>query len=495
MNTKNSPQQEKHRQKRFLFLQFHSKAHMGRITEELLRKRAEHNEGELTTLKEIALHQFDIEKIENLGTYCRHLQIVLLQNNKITKFENLNRLKELEYLNVAVNGISKIEGLSGCESLQKLDLTANYVDNIFEVENLKDNFQLSQLFLTGNPCTVVPHYREFVIHTLPQLTVGHLSRAHSHSHHLLTNTLIIHSHCFFQSLDGREIERSERLAARQQFQTIVSDIKQYYEHKQNSAPSHDVTADSLQPSDVHANTDSDIIAPDNNKDNTVSNNNSERNSNDTEQASTAQRQVVFKPDGIHVMQCNEGQWEFQVLGDKEEDSEVTLTLELSKYVDSSLVNVDVHPHYVHISVSKSVRSTTTNNNSARWFLVNLPCEVHTSNAKAERSAITGQLKITLKKVETAAIIEARENKSKEQAASKPAARKSDCNQKNNYSSKDENKAISSSSDNSGRQTLTVTGSQALSSLYLTNKQPSKEIAPPSQVLEIPDDLPPLEDCG
>ena len=31
---------------------------MVRITEELLRKRAEHNEGELWTLKEVTLHQF-----------------------------------------------------------------------------------------------------------------------------------------------------------------------------------------------------------------------------------------------------------------------------------------------------------------------------------------------------------------------------------------------------------------------------------------------------
>jgi protein TilB len=31
--------------------------------------------------------------------------------------ENLSKLKELEYLNLALNNIAKIEGIEGCESL------------------------------------------------------------------------------------------------------------------------------------------------------------------------------------------------------------------------------------------------------------------------------------------------------------------------------------------------------------------------------------------
>ncbi len=91
---------------------------MGKITEDLLRKRAEHNEGVLSTLEEIALHQFEIEKIENLDKYCKHLKILQIQNNIIEKIEGLDKLKELEYLNIGVNSISVIEGLDGCESLK-----------------------------------------------------------------------------------------------------------------------------------------------------------------------------------------------------------------------------------------------------------------------------------------------------------------------------------------------------------------------------------------
>lgn len=82
------------------------------ITRKLLRKRAEHNEGIITTLEEISLHQEELENInEVLGLTCKKLKILYLQNNIIPKIENLNHLKDLEYLNLALNNITKIEGL------------------------------------------------------------------------------------------------------------------------------------------------------------------------------------------------------------------------------------------------------------------------------------------------------------------------------------------------------------------------------------------------
>jgi hypothetical protein len=49
---------------------------MPEITRELLRKRAEHNEGILTTLEEVSLHQEELESInEVLGTTCRKLKV------------------------------------------------------------------------------------------------------------------------------------------------------------------------------------------------------------------------------------------------------------------------------------------------------------------------------------------------------------------------------------------------------------------------------------
>lgn len=66
---------------------------MAPITEALLVRRAEHNDGRLSSLQEIALHQQGIERIELLNQLCRHLRILYLQNNLICRIERLNRLK------------------------------------------------------------------------------------------------------------------------------------------------------------------------------------------------------------------------------------------------------------------------------------------------------------------------------------------------------------------------------------------------------------------
>ena len=47
----------------------------------------------VSTLEEVALHQNSIEKIELLGQVCPHLKILYLQNNLISKIQNLNKLK------------------------------------------------------------------------------------------------------------------------------------------------------------------------------------------------------------------------------------------------------------------------------------------------------------------------------------------------------------------------------------------------------------------
>lgn len=67
--------------------------------------------------------------------------------------ENLNKLKSLEYLNLAINNIERIENLEGLESLQKLDLTLNFIGILTSVESLQNNYNLEILYLTGNPCT------------------------------------------------------------------------------------------------------------------------------------------------------------------------------------------------------------------------------------------------------------------------------------------------------------------------------------------------------
>ncbi|XP_022789407.1 protein tilB homolog [Stylophora pistillata] len=161
---------------------------MVRITEDLLRKRAEHNNCEIFSLEEISLHQQEIERIELLDKLCRDLKILYLQSNLIPRIENVCRLKKLEYLNLALNNVTRVENLEGCESLQKLDLTVNFVGELTSIESLRGNYHFRELYLTGNPCTEYEGYREYVIATLDNL----------------------------KWLDGKEIEKSERILAKQE---------------------------------------------------------------------------------------------------------------------------------------------------------------------------------------------------------------------------------------------------------------------------------------
>uniref|UniRef100_A0A8C2IUY5 Leucine-rich repeat-containing protein 6 n=1 Tax=Cyprinus carpio TaxID=7962 RepID=A0A8C2IUY5_CYPCA len=165
---------------------------MVRISEDLIRRRAEHNNGEIFSLEEVSLHQQDIERIEHIDKWCRDLKILYLQNNLIPKMENVGRLKKLEYLNLALNNIEVIENLEGCESLQKLDLTVNFVGKLSSVESLKQNLHLRELYLVGNPCTEFHGYRQYVLACLPQL----------------------------QWLDGKEIGRGERIQALQELDAV-----------------------------------------------------------------------------------------------------------------------------------------------------------------------------------------------------------------------------------------------------------------------------------
>ena len=148
-----------------------------RITDELLLLRSEHNDGNLTTLDELALHQSHLTKIEYINRACPNLRILLLQvrrrcdntpcfsdlmfgaklkqDNSIERIENLTRLRSLEYLNLSMNSVERIENLETCEALERLDLTLNFIGELTEglTELAEGNPHLGELHLTGNPCS------------------------------------------------------------------------------------------------------------------------------------------------------------------------------------------------------------------------------------------------------------------------------------------------------------------------------------------------------
>lgn len=64
-----------------------------------------------------------------------------------------------------------MQNLQRCESLARLDLTVNFIPKagLLSLASLAGSFNLRELFLTGNPCTDWPGYRQYVVASLPQL--------------------------------------------------------------------------------------------------------------------------------------------------------------------------------------------------------------------------------------------------------------------------------------------------------------------------------------
>ncbi|TPX46668.1 hypothetical protein SeMB42_g03608 [Synchytrium endobioticum] len=356
-----------------------------RIDEALLRKRAEHNDGELSTLKEVTLHQYGIEKIENLDVHCRHLELLFLQNNLIAKIENLNKLKELQYLNLAINNITKLENLQGCESLTKLDLTLNFIQDPLDVESLAKNEFLRELYLVGNPCCEREGYWEYVITALPQLTY----------------------------LDGREIEKSQRIAARQVYDSIrarlikerdegrnccTSSNSQSSSYIKGAAPSAESSAAPILPSDVPSELSKEEFLEQKRQEfqkkpvpftpearieaaRDIAMFNEKEPSKPDPLKPVKGPTRLFTDDG-RPLQTNQGKWNFHV---KSTDETVELHLKLPKLLDTSLIDVDVHPTYVTVTVK------------GKYFQLALDEQVDSDGVLCERSKMTGELVVTMLK--------------------------------------------------------------------------------------------------
>ncbi|TNV78519.1 hypothetical protein FGO68_gene2184 [Halteria grandinella] len=358
------------------------------ITQELLRKRAEHNECMLSTLEEVSLHQQDIEKIENLDVYCRHLKILYLQSNLIPKMEGLSKLKELEYINLAVNNISKIEGIRNCESLMKIDLTLNFMD-VEDLEESIDNVmeceELQELYLTGNPCCSWEGYKEYIVGRVSQL----------------------------KRLDGEEITRSQRLEARQRVKMWSEKLKiaaaENIQKKAQQDPSEMENAYTKESRVQQYQDMQDQKARDEKrqKENSMFSDFKEFD----EKNKRKEPPSIYNPQG-EIRQCNEGKYEW-LFGESEDKTSVTLDVFLPKFMDTSLVTVDLNPLYVRMDIKGKITQLRFDE------------EIIVEKSKIQRSTTTGVLKLTMPRSNLSELVQSqmrlekmREEKAKDEKLAK-----------------------------------------------------------------------------
>jgi len=335
------------------------------------------------TLKEVTLHQFELERIELLGKYCRELEILYLQNNLIPKIENLERLKQLRYINLALNNITVIEGLQENEFLEKLDLTVNFLD----VETFEESMDhlgkcvpsIRELYLTGNPVFYIDGYRHYAIHKVPQL----------------------------KSLDGTEITRTERLQARQEFPVIATRIRVLAAEKTGKP------VEQLNESEKQGTWDPDALSEHTPAARVQMYKELEEEKRKSKEELEAARKFEKPPDVIKEMRKKMGQKAFEgedgtlprqrnlsKLNYKikdDDDGNIVCTIECSRYLCTSLIEADVHPHWFQILMKD------------KSILLHLEEEVKPSESEVRRIMSTGWLEVIMPKVRWTKPIKKRRN--------------------------------------------------------------------------------------
>jgi len=124
----------------------------------------------LLKLRKLALQENQISKIENIGK-CTNLQQLWLFSNKITQIENLDTNIMLKDLNLADNQIKKITNISRLVNLASLDLSGNPIINLPFIDEISELPSLEALFFASPhfeqcPIALLPNYRTYILTTI-----------------------------------------------------------------------------------------------------------------------------------------------------------------------------------------------------------------------------------------------------------------------------------------------------------------------------------------
>lgn len=280
--------------------------------------------------------------------------------------ENLYKLKSLEYLNVALNNLTKIENVESLESLRKLDLTVNFVDITAleeSVSALKYCFELKELYLTGNPCSSWEHFRSYVIANLPTL----------------------------EKLDGVDITRTERIQAKQKEQDLnrllaeavtarLAEKKRKAESGEEEDEDYEYTPElrSKMYDDFNENKEEEERKK-------VAEEAAKKFAPAVDPLKEAQKKMSAKveapEDGSIPRQRNTGKLDFEFREDT--SGNIVVEVEVPRYLDTSQMDVDIHPMWFQVIVKK--------NN----LLLHTGHEVDPDRARVQRLGPTGNLLLTM----------------------------------------------------------------------------------------------------
>ncbi|XP_024523575.1 dynein regulatory complex subunit 3 [Selaginella moellendorffii] len=166
----------------------------------------------LGSLTKLYLDNNDISKIENLS-HLATLKLLDLSFNKIKSIGGLETLTNLEDLSLYHNEIEKITGLDTLQKITSFSLGKNRIRRLEDVIPLRRLRNLHVLTLDGNPLATDPEYRIYVISHLRDLTYfdhRYVDRAAVNISLPVTCLILI----------------QQVVAARDQYQDDMTDLKQ-----------------------------------------------------------------------------------------------------------------------------------------------------------------------------------------------------------------------------------------------------------------------------
>jgi len=357
--------------------------------------------------------------------------------------------RSLEYLNLALNNITTIEGVGEMEWLRKLDLTLNFVDvDALEesVDELSGCRSLEELFLLGNPCMgldgdgsgsgsggIIPGAASASDDAEPSSSPKQIGWKGCRAY-------IVARLPSLQSLDGKEIKRSERILAMQQLSALTSELhllaeirnkERLFESQKHDDKGDQEGIDETYISDeapTHHNPETrtklsnelydqkhakekqetaqqppkpkgEIEWGEEHKDTVQKARDREERGREWERSSNYQTETkqlqedrVNKKDG-GIKMCNQGKHEFWFEEECQKDvhgketATLIMRVAIPKYLSTSLVDVDIHPTYVSIVIKSKI------------LRVVLPVEVRSDQSVARRSAASGYLELVMPKVD------------------------------------------------------------------------------------------------
>ena len=122
---------------------------------------------------ELSLRGFKIMEIQNLSATNDQFACINLTDNSISEVNYLPQLKRLKTLMLINNRISKIEKdfAINCPFLTNLVLTNNKITDFEQIDNIASCKSLEKLYLVDNVVTKMKNYRLYVIYKIPTLRI------------------------------------------------------------------------------------------------------------------------------------------------------------------------------------------------------------------------------------------------------------------------------------------------------------------------------------